>query len=84
MEFECTRFKAEYPIFYKVDDNDSNVAPTYKFLKSSKYGLFGDGPKWNFTKFLVDRNGNIVDRYAPTTSPKNIEKDVKKLLGIQK
>nr|O23814.1 RecName: Full=Probable phospholipid hydroperoxide glutathione peroxidase; Short=PHGPx [Spinacia oleracea]BAA22194.1 phopholipid hydroperoxide glutathione peroxidase-like protein [Spinacia oleracea] len=84
LEFACTRFKAEYPIFDKVDVNGSNAAPIYKFLKSSKGGLFGDGLKWNFTKFLVDKDGNVVDRYAPTTSPKSIEKDVKKLLGIQK
>nr|ADE07246.1 phospholipid hydroperoxide glutathione peroxidase-like protein [Sesuvium portulacastrum] len=82
MEFACTRFKAEYPIFDKVDVNGGNAAPIYKFLKSSKGGLFGDGIKWNFTKFLVARDGNVVDRYAPTTSPSSIEKDVKKLLGV--
>ncbi|KAG9441208.1 hypothetical protein H6P81_017062 [Aristolochia fimbriata] len=81
MEFACTRFKAEYPIFDKVDVNGQNAAPIYKFLKSSKGGLFGDGIKWNFAKFLVDQNGNVVDRYAPTTSPLSIEKDIKKLLG---
>ncbi|KAK1374395.1 Glutathione peroxidase [Heracleum sosnowskyi] len=82
VEFACTRFKAEYPIFDKVDVNGSNAAPVYKYLKSSKGGLFGDGIKWNFSKFLVDKDGNVVDRYAPTTSPLSIEKDVKKLLGI--
>ncbi|XP_002509790.2 probable phospholipid hydroperoxide glutathione peroxidase [Ricinus communis] len=82
MEFACTRFKAEYPIFDKVDVNGNNAAPIYKFLKSSKGGLFGDGIKWNFSKFLVDKDGNVVDRYAPTTSPLSIEKDVKKLLGV--
>jgi len=81
-EVACTRFKAEFPIFDKVEVNGSNVAPLYKFLKSSKGGLFGDGIKWNFTKFLVDKDGNVVERYAPTTSPLSIEKDVKKLLGI--
>ncbi|XP_010695174.3 probable phospholipid hydroperoxide glutathione peroxidase [Beta vulgaris subsp. vulgaris] len=82
VEFACTRFKAEYPIFNKVEVNGSNAAPLYKFLKSSKGGLLGDGIKWNFTKFLVDKEGNVVDRYAPTTSPSSIEKDIKKLLGI--
>ncbi|KAK3034570.1 hypothetical protein RJ639_033816 [Escallonia herrerae] len=82
LEFACTRFKAEYPIFDKVDVNGSNAAPIYKFLKSSKGGLFGDNIKWNFSKFLVDKDGNVVDRYAPTTSPLSIEKDVKKLLGV--
>ncbi|XP_050227956.1 probable phospholipid hydroperoxide glutathione peroxidase [Mercurialis annua] len=82
VEFACTRFKAEYPIFDKVDVNGNNAAPVYKFLKSSKGGLFGDSIKWNFSKFLVDKDGNVVDRYAPTTSPLSIEKDVKKLLGV--
>uniref|UniRef100_A0A0D6QRJ9 Glutathione peroxidase n=1 Tax=Araucaria cunninghamii TaxID=56994 RepID=A0A0D6QRJ9_ARACU len=81
-EVACTRFKAEFPIFDKVEVNGSNAAPIYKFLKSSKGGLFGDGIKWNFTKFLVDKDGNVVERYAPTTSPLKIEKDIKKLLGV--
>ncbi|KAL9249599.1 putative phospholipid hydroperoxide glutathione peroxidase [Drosera capensis] len=80
VEFACTRFKAEYPIFDKVDVNGNSAAPLYKYLKSSKGGLFGDGIKWNFTKFLVDKEGKVVDRYAPTTSPSSIEKDIKKLL----
>jgi glutathione peroxidase len=81
VQFACTRFKAEYPIFDKVDVNGNNAAPLYKFLKSSKGGLFGDSIKWNFSKFLVDKEGRVVDRYAPTTSPLSIEKDIKKLLG---
>ncbi|KAL5981514.1 putative phospholipid hydroperoxide glutathione peroxidase 6, mitochondrial [Asimina triloba] len=82
VEFACTRFKAEFPIFDKVDVNGQNAAPIYKYLKSTKGGLFGDGIKWNFAKFLVDKDGNVVDRYAPTTSPLSIEKSIKKLLGI--
>lgn len=53
--------------------NGDKAAPLYKYLKSSKGGLFGDGIKWNFSKFLVDKEGNVVDRYAPTTSPLSIE-----------
>ncbi|XP_010422117.1 PREDICTED: probable phospholipid hydroperoxide glutathione peroxidase 6, mitochondrial [Camelina sativa] len=83
VQFACTRFKAEYPIFDKVDVNGEKAAPIYKFLKASKGGLFGDGIKWNFAKFLVDKDGNVVDRYAPTTSPLSIEKDLKKLLGVK-
>lgn len=79
-EMACTRFKAEFPIFGKVDVNGGNAAPLYKFLKEKKGGLIGDSIKWNFTKFLVDKKGNVVDRYMPTTSPLNIEKDIKKLL----
>jgi len=83
LETACTRFKAEYPIFDKVDVNGNNAAPVYKFLKSSKGGLFGDGIKWNFAKFLVNKDGHVVDRYAPTTSPLSIEKDIKKLLEVK-
>ncbi|KAJ4955047.1 hypothetical protein NE237_011830 [Protea cynaroides] len=82
LEFACTRFKAEYPIFDKVDVNGDNAAPFYKFLKSSKGSWLGDGIKWNFSKFLVDKNGKVVDRYLPTTSPLSIEKDIKKLLAV--
>ena len=53
--------------------NGNDAAPLYKFLKSSKGGLFGDAVKWNFSKFLVDKDGHVVDRYAPTTSPLSIE-----------
>ncbi|KAK9067976.1 hypothetical protein SSX86_012087 [Deinandra increscens subsp. villosa] len=81
-EFVCTRFKAEYPVFAKVDVNGKNADPLYGFLKSSKGGLLGDSIKWNFTKFLVDKEGKVVDRYAPTTTPLSIEKDIKKLLGV--
>lgn len=53
--------------------NGDNAAPLYKFLKSSKGEVLGDSIKWNFSKFLVDKDGNVVDRYAPTTSPLSIE-----------
>ncbi|KAH7287112.1 hypothetical protein KP509_32G038600 [Ceratopteris richardii] len=84
-EFACSRFKAEYPIFDKIDVNGENTAPLYKFLKASKStGLLGtlvrDNVKWNFEKFLVDKNGNVVGRYEPTTSPANLENDVKQYL----
>ena len=60
-----------------MDVNGDNAAPIYKFLKASKGGLFGDNIKWNFSKFLVDKDGNVVDRYAPTTSPLSIEVIIK-------
>ncbi|CAK7322587.1 unnamed protein product [Dovyalis caffra] len=69
----CTMFKAEFPIFDKIDVNGKNTAPLYKFLKSEKGGYFGDAIKWNFTKFLVNKEGKVVERYAPTTSPLKIE-----------
>ncbi|EYU29206.1 hypothetical protein ABFS82_05G125600 [Erythranthe guttata] len=80
-QFACTRYKAEFPIFDKVDVNGPNTAPVYQFLKSSAGGFLGDLVKWNFEKFLVDKNGKVVERYPPTTSPLQIEKDIQKLLA---
>ncbi|KAI5350742.1 PREDICTED: probable [Prunus dulcis] len=79
-EVACTRFKAEFPIFDKIEVNGKNEAPLYKFLKLQKGGLFGNGIKWNFTKFLVNKEGKVVERYAPVTSPLKIEKDIQSLL----
>ncbi|KAI3996665.1 hypothetical protein MKX01_009497 [Papaver californicum] len=81
-QFACTRFKAEFPIFDKVDVNGPFTAPVYQFLKSSAGGFLGDLIKWNFEKFLVDKNGKVVERYPPTTSPFQIEKDIQKLLAV--
>ncbi|KAL3506700.1 hypothetical protein ACH5RR_032082 [Cinchona calisaya] len=80
-ETACTRFKAEFPIFEKIDVNGKNAAPLYKFLKSEKGGLLVDAIKWNFTKFLVNKEGKVVERYAPRTSPLQIEKDIQNLLS---
>ncbi|XP_052173841.1 probable glutathione peroxidase 2 [Diospyros lotus] len=76
----CTMFKAEFPIFEKIEVNGKNAAPLYKFLKSEKGGIFGDAIKWNFTKFLINKEGKVVQRYAPRTSPLKIEKDIQDLL----
>ncbi|XP_047978877.1 probable glutathione peroxidase 4 [Salvia hispanica] len=65
----------------QVKVNGPNAAPVYKFLKASKGGWFGSQIKWNFTKFLVDRDGNVIKRYATSTTPLAIEGDVKKALG---
>ncbi|XP_010261610.1 PREDICTED: probable glutathione peroxidase 2 isoform X2 [Nelumbo nucifera] len=81
-EFACTIYKAEFPIFDKVEVNGNNVSPIYTFLKSQKGGILGNRIKWNFTKFLVDKDGNVVERYAPITSPLKIEKDIQNLLGV--
>jgi glutathione peroxidase len=73
-----------FPIFTKIDVNGQHAHPLYKFLKSEQSGLFGalgfGAIKWNFTKFLVDREGNIVERYAPTTTPAELAPAVDKLL----
>ncbi|KAH0708664.1 hypothetical protein KY284_010091 [Solanum tuberosum] len=82
LDFVCTCFKSDFPIFDKIEVNGENASPLYKFLKSGKWGIFGDDIQWNFAKFLVDKNGQVVDRYYPTTSPLTIERDMKKLLEI--
>ncbi|KAG5573131.1 hypothetical protein H5410_062897 [Solanum commersonii] len=83
VEFACMRFKSEFPIFDKIEVNGENTSPFYKFLKSAKWGLVGDNIQWNFAKFLVDKNGQVSDRYYPTTSPLSMERDIKVLLGIE-
>lgn len=67
-------------IFKKVDVNGDTADPLFKFLKNKQGGFLGDSIKWNFTKFLVDKNGQPVDRFAPTTSPASIEKKIDELL----
>ena len=70
-----------FPMFAKVDVNGDTAAPVYKYLKKEKPGLLGsEAIKWNFTKFLVDRNGKVVERYAPNTEPEAIAGDIEKLL----
>ena len=70
-----------FPVFAKIDVNGEHAAPLFRHLKKEAPGLLGsEGIKWNFTKFLVDRAGKVVERYAPTTSPKDIAKDIEKLL----
>ena len=74
-------FGVTFPMFAKVDVNGDNAAPLFKFLKAEKPGLLGsEAIKWNFTKFLVDREGNVVKRYAPNDTPESIAKDIEKLL----
>ncbi|HNV08798.1 MAG: glutathione peroxidase [Dokdonella sp.] len=75
-------YDVSFPMFAKIDVNGSATHPLYKWLKQEKSGLLGIGAiKWNFTKFLVDGEGKVVKRYAPTDTPESIGKDVAKLLG---
>jgi glutathione peroxidase len=70
-----------FPLFAKVDVNGDNTAPVYQYLKKAKRGVLGsEAIKWNFTKFLVDRKGNVVERYAPNVEPDAIAGDIEKLL----
>ena len=74
-------YDVTYPVFGKVDVNGDDAAPLFRHLKREAKGLLGSEPiKWNFTKFLVDRSGKVVARYAPTTRPEAIEADIEKLL----
>jgi len=74
-------YDVHFDMFSKIDVNAQNADPLYKFLKKEQGGfMWMDEIKWNFTKFLVDRDGNVVERYAPVTKPKDIEDDIVKLL----
>ena len=75
------KFGVSFPQFAKIEVNGENEEPLYKWLKSQKGGVLGSKIKWNFTKFLIDSNGNVVDRYAPTVTPEKIDGDIAKLLG---
>ena len=79
-EFCTLKYNTTFDQFAKVDVNGENEIPLYKFLKSEKGGIMGDKIKWNFTKFLVDREGNVVKRYAPTDTPDKIENLIKELI----
>jgi len=74
-------YGVSFPLFSKIEVNGPNTHPVFEFLKSKKGGLLGDSIKWNFTKFLVDKKGRVVERYAPMTPPSTIEPQIEKLLG---
>ncbi|MGZ3788831.1 MAG: glutathione peroxidase [Bacteriovorax sp.] len=80
-KFCSLNYDVSFPLFSKVDVNGSNTAPVYHFLKESLPGILGSKAiKWNFTKFLIDKNGVPQNRYAPTDRPKDILKDIKEIL----
>ena len=72
-EFCQLNYGVSFNMFEKIDVNGNNAHPLYKYLKNEAKGLFGKGIKWNFTKFLADRNGNIIASFAPTDTPEQIE-----------
>lgn len=77
----CTaKYKTQFDQFAKVDVNGANAIPLYKWLCEQKRGPLGKAIKWNFTKFLINRNGEVVKRYEPMTKPEKIEKDIKELM----
>lgn len=74
-------YGVSFPIMKKIDVNGDNAAPIYQWLKSQKSGLLGlTRIKWNFEKFLIDRKGKVVNRYASTKKPEDLKKDIEKLL----
>jgi len=75
--FCSLNYDVKFPLFSKIDVNGANTHPLYKYLKKEAKGLLGsESIKWNFTKFLVDKDGNVVRRYASTDTPQSLEKDV--------
>ena len=75
--FCSLNYDVKFPLFAKIDVNGANAHPLYRYLKSEAKGLLGsEGIKWNFTKFLVGKDGKVMRRYAPTDTPQGIEKEV--------
>ena len=81
-QFCSLTYEVSFPMFAKVDVNGEHTHPVYQYLKRARPGVLGtQAIKWNFTKFLIDRNGNVIQRYAPADTPAAIEKDVEKVLA---
>ncbi len=81
-QFCKLNYAVKFPIMAKIDVNGKNASPVYKFLKESCPGLLGtEAIKWNFTKFLVGKDGKVLERYAPTVKPEDLAKDIEKVLS---
>ena len=80
VDFCQSRYGVTFPQFAKIEVNGADEAPLYTWLKKQKGGFLGSGIKWNFTKFLVDRNGNVADRFGSVTTPEKIEAKIRELL----
>jgi len=80
MEFCQMNYGVTFPMFAKIDVNGEKEDPLFAHLKEQKKGVLMKNIKWNFTKFLIDRNGQVVERYAPTTEPSKIEEDIENVL----
>ena len=80
-QFCQVNYGVTFPMFAKIDVNGDHADPLFTFLKSEKKGLLTKNIKWNFTKFLVDANGQVVERYAPTVDPSKMEQDVQNILA---
>lgn len=82
-QFCAMSFGTTFPVMAKIDVNGRNADPLYKYLKKQKSGLLGGTIKWNFTKFLVDGEGNVVERYAPSDEPATIAPAIRDLLAVK-
>lgn len=80
MEFCEINFGVTFPMFAKVDVKGEDAEPLFTFLTSEKKGLLTEGVKWNFTKFLIDRQGNVIERIAPQTSPLKMRKIINQIV----
>lgn len=69
-----------FPIHQKIDVKGDNQHPLFRFLTDAQHGMFNEKIKWNFTKFLIDRNGNVVKRFSPQKKPAQLENEIEKLL----
>ena len=79
-EFCTLHYNTTFPRFKKTEVNGENAEPLYKFLKDAQKGLGKSDIKWNFTKFLIDKNGNVIKRFAPVRTPASIENEIKELI----
>lgn len=79
-EFCQLKYNVSFPQFAKTDVNGANQSPLFAYLKSKQKGMLGSNIKWNFTKFLIDKSGNVIRRYAPSDTPEKLEKDIQNLL----
>ncbi|HUF47781.1 MAG TPA: glutathione peroxidase [Vicinamibacterales bacterium] len=83
-QFCSVNYDVTFPVFARIDVNGAGTHPIYKWLKSGKPGLLGtEAIKWNFTKFLVSRDGHVIRRYAPKDTPESLEAEVRKAIEIR-
>ncbi|OHD15320.1 MAG: glutathione peroxidase [Spirochaetes bacterium GWD1_27_9] len=78
--FCSLKYNVTFPLFAKIDVNGDNAAPLYKFLRKKTRGFFSDNIKWNFTKFLIKKDGTIFKKYAPSVKPEELVSDIEMLL----
>ena len=80
-EFCTTTYNVTFPVFDKIDVNGKNAHPLYVWMRARKGGFMSNAIKWNFTKFLINRNGSVINRYAPTTPPQALAADIEAALN---